>query len=260
MSPSKIKQSFCYPCFKGEWSFDQLCKTAAGIGFPAIELWFRDPDFEELVSAARKHGLAIASMCGHGTLEDGMNKRSNHDRILSELTQSFEIASQLKIPNLICFSGNRNPSQADQDAIDACAECLKRAAPEAEKRGINLNLELLNSKVDHPGYQCDHAAWGVAVCRKVNSPRVKLLYDIYHMQIMEGDLIRTIRDNIQWIGHFHTAGNPGRHDLDHDQELNYPAICRAIVTTGYEGYLAHEFYPKADQGAALRRAFEVCNL
>jgi hydroxypyruvate isomerase len=132
-------------------------------------------------------------------------------------------------------------------------------APYAEQKGVNLNLELLNSKVDHPGYQCDHTAWGVAVCERVNSPRVKLLYDIYHMQIMEGDVIRTIRDNIKWIGHFHTAGNPGRNDLNDTQELNYAGICRAIAATGYGLYVGHEFRPKGDPIAALHETFAICN-
>jgi hydroxypyruvate isomerase len=129
----------------------------------------------------------------------------------------------------------------------------------AEEKGINLNIELLNSKVDHDGYQADHAAWGVEVCRRMGSPRVKLLYDIYHMQIMEGDLIRTISENIEWIGHFHTAGNPGRKDLDEDQELNYAAICRAIAASGYQGFVAHEFSPKGDRIEGLRAAFGICD-
>jgi len=125
---------------------------------------------------------------------------------------------------------------------------------------VNVNMELLNSKVDHPGYQCDHTDWGVALCEMVNSPRFKLLFDIYHMQIMEGDLIRSIRKNIRWIGHFHTAGNPGRHDMDDEQELNYRGICRAIAETGYELYVGHEFTPKGDRMEALRRAYEACAL
>ena len=139
------------------------------------------------------------------------------------------------------------------------ADGLRRVAPYAEKRGVNLNIELLNSKIDHPGYQCDHSAWGVAVCERVNSPRVKLLFDIYHMQIMEGDVIRNIRENIGWIGHFHTAGNPGRRDMDDDQELNYAGICRAIAASGYDGYVGHEFQPKGDVLEALRRAFALCD-
>ena len=130
---------------------------------------------------------------------------------------------------------------------------------DAEKAGVNLNVELLNSKVDHAGYQCDRTSWGVAMCRKAASPRVKLLYDIYHMQIMEGDVIRTIRENIQWIGHFHTAGNPERRDLDDSQELNYRGICRAIAGTGFDGFVAHEFTPRGDPIEALREAFQTCD-
>ena len=257
----RIKQSFCYPCFKAkDMSLDRLCKEAAGIGYKAVELWFRGPDFDELVSVAKAHGLTIASMCGHGTLTDGLNKRGNHDRIEAEIRESVDLAAKLGVPGLICFSGNRNEGQSDTDALEACAEGLRRAAPYAEKHGINLNVELLNSKVDHAGYQCDRASWGVALCEKVGSPRVKLLYDIYHMQIMEGDVIRTVRQSIAHIGHFHTAGNPGRKDLDDTQELNYRGICAAIAATGFDLYVGHEFSPKADRIEALRTAFHICNV
>ncbi len=256
----RIKQSFCYPCFKRkELSLAGLCKAAAEIGYAGIELWFRGPDFDELAAAAKGAGLALASMCGHETLSDGLNKRSNHDRIEAEIRESIDIAARLGIPGLICFSGNRNAGQSDAEAIEACADGLRRVAPYAEEKGINLNVELLNSKVDHAGYQCDHTAWGVAVCRKVGSPRVKLLYDIYHMQIMEGDVIRTIRENIAHIGHFHTAGNPGRKDMDDTQELNYAGICRAIARSGYDLYVGHEFTPRGDPVEALRTAFAICN-
>jgi hydroxypyruvate isomerase len=199
-------------------------------------------------------------MCGHKSLGVGLNNPAEHDRIEAEIRQSLRIAQEHHIPNLICFSGNRIEGQSDSDGLRACIQGFERLAPLAEKAGVNLNMELLNSKVNHPGYQADHTAWGVAVCRKVNSPCVKLLYDIYHMQIMEGDVIRTIRDYIQWIGHFHTAGNPGRFDLDEEQELYYPAICRAIVAAGFDGYLAHEFRPKGNQLEALARAFQVCHV
>ena len=152
--------------------------------------------------------------------------------IEAELRASIDVAAKHGIPGLICFSGNRQPFQTEIEAIEACADGFKRVAPYAEEKGINLNMELLNSKVDHPGYQCDHTAWGVAVCERVNSPRVKLLYDIYHMQIMEGDLIRTIRDNIEYIGHFHTGGNPGRNEIDDTQEIHYRAVMQAIAETG----------------------------
>jgi len=256
----RIKQSICYPMFKSEdMSFEALFKTAAEIGYPAVELWGRGEDFEDVVALARKHNLAIATMSGHASLPDGLNKRSNHDRIEEELRTSIDIAVRHGIPGVICFSGNRQPHESEMEAIEAVADGFRRVAPYAEQKGVNLNLELLNSKVNHPGYQCDHTAWGVAVCERVHSPRVKLLYDIYHMQIMEGDVIRTIRENIQWIGHFHTAGNPGRNDMDDTQELNYAGICKGIADTGYDLYVGHEFKPKGDPIEALRRTFALCD-
>ena len=256
----RIKQSICYPIFRPkDMSLDDLFRTAAEIGYAAVELWERSDDFEEVVETAKRHDLAVASMSGHASLPDGLNKRSNHERIKAELRESIDIAAKHGISGLICFSGNRQPFQSEREAIDAVADGFRRIAPYAEEKGVNLNMELLNSKVNHPGYQCDHTAWGVAVCEKVNSPRVKLLYDIYHMQIMEGDVIRTIRDNIRWIGHFHTAGNPGRNDMDDTQELNYAGICRAIAGTGYPYYVGHEFVPKGDLIDALRHAFALCD-
>ncbi|MCE7981568.1 MAG: xylose isomerase [Caldilinea sp. CFX5] len=240
-------------------ALDDLMKYTAEVGYAAVELWGRDEKFEEVMAMAKRHKLAVASMSGHLSLPDGLNKRSNHDRIEDELKTSIDIAVRHGIPGLICFSGNRQPHQSEIEAIEAVADGLRRVAPYAEKQGINLNLELLNSKIDHPGYQCDHTAWGVAVCERVNSPRVKLLYDIYHMQIMEGDVIRTIRQNIKWIGHFHTAGNPDRRDLDDAQELNYTGICRAIAATNYDLYVGHEFRPKGDPMAALKTTFAICD-
>lgn len=254
-----FKQSFCYPCFVNDTvDFDTVCAAAARIGYPAVEWWFRDDSFADRVATAKRHGLAVASICGHRSIDTGLNNPAEHDRIESELLESINLAKQHAIPNLICFSGNRIDGQSEQDAMDACVNGLRRVAPRAEEAGVTLNIELLNSKIDHHGYQCDHTAWGAAVCKRVNSPNVKLLYDIYHMQIMEGDIIRTIRDNIRWIGHFHTAGNPGRKDLDRDQELHYPAICAAIRDTGYDRFLAHEFTPTNDPVTALQTAFEIC--
>ena len=256
----RIQQSICYPLFMPkELSLAALVKTAAEIGYAAIELWSQPADLAEIVALAKQHGLVVASMSGHASLPDGLNKRSNHARIVAELKASIDVAAHYGIPGLICFSGNRQPHMSELEALEAVADGLRLIAPYAEQKGVNLNLELLNSKVDHPGYQCDHTAWGVAVCERVNSPRVKLLYDIYHMAIMEGDLIRTIRENIKWIGHFHTAGNPGRNDLDDTQELNYRGICRAIAATGYDLYVGHEFRPKGDPIAALHQTFEICN-
>jgi len=254
----RIKQSVCYPIFrKADLRLDALFGEVAKIGYRAVEMWFRGDDFEEVVALAKRNGLAIASMCGHQSLGDGLNKRTNHDRIEAELRASIDAAATHGISGVICFSGNRLPHMDDPEAIDAVADGLRRVAPYAEKKGVNMNLELLNSKVDHAGYQCDHTAWGAAVCEKVGSPRVKLLYDIYHMQIMEGDLIRTIRDNVQWIGHFHTAGNPGRRDMDDTQEVNYVGVAKAVAQSGYALYVGHEFTPKGDIVEALRKAFAV---
>ena len=155
--------------------------------------------------------------------------------------------------------GWRSEKWARAKSFAVSAQGLRRVAPYAEEKGVNPNLELLNSRIDHVGYQCDHTAWGVAVCEQVGSSRVKLLYDIYHMQIMEGDIIRTIRDNIQWIGHFHTAGVLGRHDIDDSRELAYGAICNTIVGTDYDLYVGHEFIPRADVLQALRAAYAVCD-
>jgi hydroxypyruvate isomerase len=163
------------------------------------------------------------------------------------------------VPGIICFSGNRRPGQSEDEAAAACVAGLRKIAPYAEEKGVNLNMELLNSSVDHPGYQCDRSAWGLAVVRQVNSPRVKLLFDIYHMQIMEGNLIDTIQNNIDWIGHFHTAGVPGRNEIDDTQEINYRGVCRAIAQSGYDLFVGHEFRPRRDLWDGLREAFAICD-
>jgi hydroxypyruvate isomerase len=217
-------------------------------------------NWQELLDAALSAGLVVSSIAGHGTLESGLNDPDNHDRIESELKESIDIAVKYKIPGLIAFSGNRRSGQSDYEGMVACARCLKRIMPYAEEKNITINTELLNSRRDHPRYQCDNTEWGVAMCEMVGSPRAKLLYDIYHMQIMEGDLIFRIRQYIGYIGHFHTAGNPGRNDMDNTQELNYRGICRAISDVGYEYYLGHEFTPKGDKLEALKTAFEICNV
>jgi hydroxypyruvate isomerase len=192
-------------------------------------------------------------------LEIGLNRRDQHERIEKEIRAAIGHAQRLGIPNVICFSGYREGLD-DATGLEVTAEGLRRVAPAAEEAGVSLVLELLNSKVDHPDYQADHTTWGVGVCQAVGSPRVKLLYDIYHMQVMEGDVIRTLRSAHPLIGLYHTAGNPGRSDLDDAQELNYPVILKAIKGTGYAGYLAHEFIPKGEPvaAAALRTVFQQC--
>jgi hydroxypyruvate isomerase len=238
---------------------DDLLQHIAAIGYTAVEIWGRDENFDTLCQAAQRHGLRLVSMIGHDSLDNGLNNRANHDRIETELKASIDLAADTGMLGIICFSGNHIPGLSEADAIAATADGLRRIAPYAEAKGINLNLELLNSKIDHKGYQCDHTAWGLQVVEKVGSPRVKLLYDIYHMQIMEGDIIRTLETHTDAIGHIHTAGNPGRNDLDDHQELNYAGICRALAATSYNGYVGHEFRPKGDIIAALRQAFVRCN-
>lgn len=257
----RIKQSICCPMIRpAEMPLETLFRAAGEIGYAAVEVWQRDEEFGRFVELAREQGLAVATMIGHSSLAEGLNDPANHDRIEAELRGSVDIAERSGIPGIICFSGNRREGVGEEEAADITAEGLRRVASYAEEKGVNLNLELLNSKRDHKGYQCDHTSWGAGVCRKVGSPRVKLLFDIYHMQIMEGDIITTIRDNVDVIGHFHTAGNPGRRDLDDSQELNYRGICRAIAATGYDLYVGHEFRPKGDTVEAMRTAFSMCDV
>jgi hydroxypyruvate isomerase len=250
-----MKQSFSW------WSFcrngqdpDALVQAARRIGYAGVDLL---P--EEHWERVRASGLDIASISGHRSLTDGLNRQENHDRIEAEIKAALEKAIAWNIPNLVVFSGNR-VGLGDEEGAANTAEGLLRVAGAAEAAGVTLILELLNSRVNHPDYQADRTAWGVSVCEKVGSSRVKLLYDIYHMQVMEGDVIATLRSNVAHIGHYHTAGVPGRQDLDEEQELYYPAICRAIKATGFDGYIAHEFLPKGDPIEALEQAFHTCNV
>ena len=251
----KIKQSLAWWCFNREGvKPERFFAEAKRIGYAAVELL---PP--ELWGAARSAGLVIATYGGHVSLTEGLNKRENHDRIGDEIHRNLDLAVKYQIPNLIVFSGNRR-GLSDAEGAANTIEGLRRVAPAAEAKGITLVLELLNSKVDHIDYQCDHTGWGVEVIKYVASPRVKLLYDIYHMQIMEGDIIRTIRANIDSFGHIHTAGNPGRNDMDDSQELNYPPIFRAIRESGYTGYVGHEFIPRGDVYNAIQSAYQLCDI
>ncbi|HEY3291759.1 MAG TPA: TIM barrel protein [Anaerolineae bacterium] len=252
---ARLRQSLAWWCFsrvgvKPETFFAE----AKCIGYSAVELLPR-----ELWDTAREAGLVIATHGGHESLTHGLNRRENHSRIIEEIHRNLELAVIYQIPNLIVFSGNRQ-GLSDPEGADNTIEGLLKVAHAAESSGVTLVLELLNSKVDHQDYQCDHTDWGAKVIKSVASPRVKLLYDIYHMQIMEGDIIRTLQANIQSIGHIHTAGNPGRRDMDETQELNYPAIFRAIADSGYGGYVGHEFVPKGDALSAIRSAYRLCEV
>ena len=241
-------------CAKAGMGPEQIVGAAAELGYDGIELAER-----EHWPLIRAHGLEIASTRGHESLERGLNRWEDHDRIEREIEANLALAVDWQIPVLICFSGNRD-GLPDDEGARATAEGLRRVARAAEGAGVTLALELLNSKVNHPDYQCDHTDWGVAVCEMVGSPRVKLLYDIYHMQIMEGDIIRTIERRHAHFGHYHTAGVPGRHEIDEGQELHYPAIVRAIAATGYAGWVGQEFIPRGEPVAALRDAIARCSV
>jgi hydroxypyruvate isomerase len=233
---------------------DELCSNAARIGFKSVELLG-----EKEWSIPAKHGIACALANGPTSITSGFNRVENHDKFVKESERLLPLIKEAGIPQMIVFSGSRG-GQADSEGIKNCAIGLKRITPLAEKLGVTIVMELLNSKVDHKDYQCDHTAWGVELVKAVGSPRFKLLYDIYHMQIMEGDVIRTITDNFEHINHFHTGGVPGRHELDGSQELQWAAICRAIVGKGFGGYLAQEFIPSRDPMTSLRESFELCDV
>ncbi len=235
---------------------DELCHTAKEIGLKAIDL-IGPKDWQVL----KDHGLH-SSMCNGAEigLTKGWNDPQYHDTLIKNYTEHIELVSGAGYQNLICFSGNRN-GMDDETGLKNCAEGLKKIIGLAEKKGVVIQMELFNSKVDHKDYMCDKSAWGVALCKKIGSPNFKLLYDIYHMQINEGDVIRTIQQNHEWFGHYHTAGVPGRHEIDETQELFYPAIMNAIVATGYKGYVAQEFIPvKKDKIASLRNAVLLCDV
>ena len=208
----------------------------------------------------RRHGLICALARGPDTITDSWNRRHNHARLVPAFQQRLQECAAAGVPNVVCFSGNR-AGQSDEEGLEICAEGFRQVVGAAEKAGVTLCLELLNSKVDHPDYQCDRTAWGVELCQRVGSERLKLLYDIYHMQIMEGDVVRTIREYHPYFAHYHTAGCPDRHELDDDQELNYRGIMRAIAATGFKGFVGQEFIPaKPDMIASLAAAVQVCDV
>ncbi len=254
----RLRQAVCPGVFRGlELDFDGICREAARLGVVGIDLVGPDA-FPTL----KKHGLVPTMVPGGGGIKEGINDRRHHAGIDGRMRAAIKAAAEAGAPNVIVMAGDRQ-GLTDEQGLDNAVAFLDGIKALAEDLGITLCMELLNSKVDHPGYMCDHTAWGVEVCKRVASPRVKLLYDIYHMQIMEGDIIRTIRENIEYIGHFHTAGNPGRKDLDEDQELYYPAIMRTIAQLQeegkFDGYVAHEFTPKNGM-ESLRKAVQICDV
>ncbi len=253
---SSIRHSVCRWCFGGI-PMEEFCAAVKKMGIHAVDLigpgeW----------SVLQKHGLD-SSMCNGAeiNLVNGWNDKQYHATLIKNYSDMIPLVAKAGYKNLICFSGNRN-GMDDETGLNNCAEGLKKIMKLAEQHGVTIIMELLNSKIDHKDYQCDKTPWGVELVKRTGSENFKLLYDIYHMQIDEGDVIRTIRDNHEYIGHYHTAGVPGRHEIDDSQELYYPAIMKAIVATGFKGYVAQEFIPsakeKSAQLAALEQAIKIC--
>jgi hydroxypyruvate isomerase len=251
----RINQSVCRWCYD-KLSLDELCKASKEMGLKSIDL-LSVGDF----ATVKKYDMVCAMVEGvPGGIGSGFNRLENHDKMVAFYEETMPKVAEAGFPNMICFSGNRNKMD-DAQGMENCVTGLKRVAGLAEKHKVTLCMELLNSKIDHHDYMCDRTAWGVEVCKKVGSERVKLLYDIYHMQIMEGDVIRTIKQNHQYIGHFHTGGVPDRHEIDDSQELYYPAIMRAIVATGYKSYVAQEFLPRSKNPLeSLKKCVAICDV
>ena len=250
-----INHSVCRWCFNS-LSLDELCILAKEIGIKGIDL-VGPKDWPIL----QKYGLE-SSMCNGAeiSLEEGWNNKSFHPTLIKNYLDMIPLVAKAGYSNLICFSGNRK-GMDDETGLNNCAEGLSQIMHLAEKYNVCIVMELLNSKIDHPDYQCDRTKWGVDLAKKIDSPNFKLLYDIYHMQVDEGDVIRTIQDNHQFIAHYHTAGVPGRNEIDDTQELNYPAIMKVIHSTGFKGYVAQEFIPlHADKAESLRAAISICDI
>jgi hydroxypyruvate isomerase len=247
-----IKQSVCRWCY-AKIPLRDLAAGAARLGYKSVEL-LSPREYLEI----KPLGLTCA-MIGGASIANGLNRKENHDRIVKGLSERIEFAAAEGLPNVICTAGNRK-GMPDEEGLENCALGLKRVLPLAEEKKVTLCMEGLNSKVDHKDYMYDHTAWGVGLVKRLGSPRFKLLYDIYHMQIMEGDVIRTIEEDHESIAHYHTGGNPGRHEIDDTQELNYAAVVRAIVKTGYDGFLGQEFVPTRDPFTSLAQAFRICDV
>ena len=249
----KLKQSVCRWCYS-KIPAEDFARESARLGLKSVDLV---PQSEWPVM--KKYGLALTMTGGGTTIPDGFNRKENHAGIEERFRESVKNAVEHGAPSLIVFSGNRK-GMSDEEGLENCVIGLKKVMPIAEDKNLLVCMELLNSKVNHADYMCDRTKWGVELVKRVGSPQFKLLYDIYHMQIMEGDVIRTMRDNKQYIGHLHTGGNPGRNEIDDTQELNYKAISKAVVDMGFEGYYAHEFIPKRDPLKSLAEAVELCDV
>ena len=249
----RLKQSVSRWCY-GRIPLDDLCQAAKSIGYSSVEL-LSEPDW----ATPKKHGLQCAMANGFGSIPVGFNRPDNHAKLVADAERMIPLVAAAGVPNIVVFSGNR-AGMSDGEGIANCIMGLKRVAPTAEKHGVTLCLEMLNSKVDHKDYHADHTAWAVEVVKGVASPRLKLLYDIYHMQIMEGDVVATIRANSPHIAHYHTGGVPGRAEIDETQELNYGRVMQAIADTGFAGFVGQEFVPKRDPLTSLKQAFQICDV
>ncbi|MBN1479442.1 TIM barrel protein [candidate division KSB1 bacterium] len=251
----RINQSICRGCLrKSGMDIEQMASVAARMGIAGLDL-VPQQDWE----VVKKHGLVATMVPGAGSIKKGLNDKAMHAKFLEDFGTNIKAAAAAGWPNVITMAGDRE-GISDEEGMDNCVIILKEAVKIAEDYGVTICMELLNSKVDHPGYMCDNSKWGFELCRRVGSPHFKMLYDIYHMQVMEGDLIATITQNIAYIAHFHTAGVPGRHELDENQEIYYPAVMRAIVNTEYDGYVAHEYTPLHDPLTSLRQAVQTCDV
>lgn len=253
-----IRQSVCRWCYDSI-PLDDLCKASKEMGIQSIELLKVD-EFETV----KKHDLTcamVSSINNDWGIEKGWNKKEHHAGLVEWYKYLIDQTSKAGFKNLICFSGNREEDLSDEEGLENCAEGLLQLLPYAEKKKVTIVMELLNSKIDHHNYMCDLTDWGTELCRMTDSENLKLLYDIYHMQIMEGDVIRTIRDNHTYFAHYHTGGVPDRAEIDDTQELFYPAIMKAIAATGYKGFVGQEFIPKrADKLASLRQGVLICDI
>jgi hydroxypyruvate isomerase len=250
---NRIKQSVCGWCYKGV-ELEDLAKFSVKIGIKSIEL-VKPKDWPTL----KKHGL-ICAMSPGGNQKESLNRIKNHERCLAEIKANIDITSEAGFPNVICFSGNRN-GMDDAEGMKNCETALKQIVGYAEKKNVNICMELFNSKVNHKDYMCDSSEWAVELAKRVGSPNFGLLYDIYHMQVQEGNVIATIKKHHEHFFHYHTAGVPGRNEIDNTQELYYPAIVKAIIETGYKGYLAQEFKPKSKEPLkSLAQAVRICDV
>jgi hydroxypyruvate isomerase len=249
----RITQTICQWCYDKKLSLEELCQAAAKLGYKGIDLV---PP--ETFPTLRKYNL-IGTMTPSHSIPKGLNHKENWDECLAKIRKSIDATSEAGFPNVICFSGNR-AGMDDHEGMQNCAEALKQVVGQAEKQKVTICMELLNSKVNHPDYMCDHSPWGIELVKMVGSEHFRLLYDIYHMQIMEGDVIATIKKNHQYFAHYHTAGVPGRHEIDDSQELYYPAVMKAILTTGYKGWVGQEFIPVHDAVASLAQAARICDV